>query len=291
VIGWLLVAVGGLLGCALVLARLATLHGIPPLAFACWAFLGGGTLLLLWARLAGERGGITARTLRYSLISGLFTLALPQSLIYLAVARLGAGLTALAFAFPPLFTYLIVLALRYEPADRIRTLGVALGLAGALVILLPRGGLPDPSLWPWMILVISAPLALAIGNVYRRIAWPAEGRTLTLAAGTQLLAACWIAPVMLASGQFHWPTIAFPGWLILAQMALQAVAFAAYFELNRRAMPVVFSQIGLISLIVAFLAGVFVFEERFTAYVWIALPLVLGGVLAVSLRPGGGGRR
>src|SRR5690606_37898885 len=88
----LLIATGTTLGLAPPFARLATAADVPAIAFAFWQYLLGGAGLLVLAMLSGARPPLTSLHLRYYAISGLITLALPNVLVFLAVARIGAGL-------------------------------------------------------------------------------------------------------------------------------------------------------------------------------------------------------
>lgn len=280
----LLIATGVALGAAPPFARIAAQSGIPMIAFAFWQNLIGGLLLLLLASLNGVRPPL--RHLRFYAISGLITLALPSMLIFLAVARIGAGLPSIAYAFPAMLTYAIALGLRMERLAWMRAAGIGLGLIGILMILLPRSGPISDADLPWMLLAFVAPVSLALGNIYRTRAWPKDAAPLALASGTLLGAAFWLLLAGLAFGSVHLPSVAAPSdWVLAAAGFFACLSFIPYFELQRVAGPVYLSQIGYVMAATSLGVGTFVFGERYGLLVWLAVAVIVAGILLVNRRP------
>ena len=83
-----------------------------------------------------------------------------------AVDQGEAGFASLCLAFPPLLTYVLALALRMEGLQRLRLLGILIGLAGSLILALGKLGSGDSPLL-WVLATLVMPVFLAIGNVYR----------------------------------------------------------------------------------------------------------------------------
>src|SRR5690606_12665614 len=77
------------------------------------------------------------RHLRYYAISGLLGLALPDTIFFLTVPHLPAGVLAILISFSPLFTYAFALALGDEGFSARRGAGLLAGLAGAMALLGP----------------------------------------------------------------------------------------------------------------------------------------------------------
>lgn len=282
----LLLLTGSTLGLAPPLAKLATGAGIPAIAFAFWQNFLGGLLLLLLALTTGARPPLALRYLRFYAISGFITLALPSVLVFLAVAQIGAGLPSIAYAFPAMLTYAIALGLRMEKLVWTRAAGIGLGLVGILMIVGPRSGPVDEAALPWMLLAFIAPVSLAVGNIYRTRAWPKDAAPLALAAGTLLGAASWLLIACLAMGLFYMPAGVTAPDLVLAAAGLFAcLSFIPYFELQRVAGPVYLSQIGYVMAATSLAIGTFVFGETYGLLVWLAVFVIVAGILLVNRRP------
>lgn len=282
----LLVATGSTLGLAPPFAKLATSAGIPAIAFAFWQYGLGGLGLLALAMLSGARPPLGRTHLRYYAISGLITLALPNVLVFLAVARIGAGLPSIVYAFPAMLTYAMALGMRMEKLTWTRAAGIGLGLIGILMIVGPRSGPIDEAALPWMLLAFIAPVSLAAGNIYRTRAWPKDAAPLALAAGTLLGAAVWLLFACLAMDLFYMPAgIAEPDWVLAAAGLFACLSFIPYFELQRVAGPVYLSQIGYVMAATSLAIGTFVFGERYSLVVWLAVLVIVAGILLVNRRP------
>ncbi len=281
----LLIATGVALGFAPPFAKLAAGAGIPMIGFAFWQNLLGGLLLLL-AIASGARPPLQPRHLRYYAISGLITLALPNVMVFLAVSQVGAGLPSIVYAFPAMLTYIFALTLRMEKLAWLRAGGIALGLAGILMILLPRSGPVDDAALPWMLLALIAPVSLAAGNIYRTRAWPQDAAPLALAAGTLLGAALWLLLGGVAFGAVHLPMGSLDAdWVLAAAGLFACLSFIPYFELQRVAGPVYLSQIGYVMAATSLGIGTFVFGERYGLITWLAVLVIVAGIALVNRRP------
>jgi drug/metabolite transporter (DMT)-like permease len=279
----LLLATGGLNGSVFLLTRLAQQAGVPSLPWALAMMIGAGGVLALIARLRGDPMPGAGPYLRYYALAGLLSIALPNVILFLVLPRLGAGLASIVYTLPPILTLLMALALRIERPDLWRSTGMLVGLAGALLIVLPHGSLPSHGLAGWMALAFAIPVSLAAGNVYRTVAWPAGARPVALAAGTMLAGGGWVAAAFLAFGQpgdLLLPALV-PG-LVAAQVAATAVAYLLYFRLQAVAGPVYLSQIGYLMTAVGLATGMLVFDEHYSLWVWSGAGVIVVGVLLVT---------
>ena len=266
------------------LAKIAFAAGVPPLAFTFWQAAGGALTSLIWCWVRGLPVGWDRRHLRFYAIAGLVGVVAPNALVFAALPHVGSGPVGLVYALSPVLTYGLALATGWERRSAVRALGIVLGLAGAGLVLVPRGALPDGAAAGWMALAFLAPVALAMGNVYRKADWPPGGLPPVLAAGTQGAATLVFAPLMLGFGQGHAPGLPMDAGsaALLALMLLAGLGQAVYFELQRVASPVYFSQISYVATFAALTVGVIGFGEQYSAWIWAALPVTVAGLLLVT---------
>jgi drug/metabolite transporter (DMT)-like permease len=280
------VLLGCLWGAMLVLGRIATAAGVPPMAFTFWNCAGGALLIGALALARGVPLSAGPRYLRYYLIAGLVSNSLPNTLAFTVVAPIGTGLTGVLFALSPIFTYAVAMAVRRDRFDPLRGLGLVIGLAGTLLILLPESSLPGPEALHWLLIGLAMPVLLALGNVYRSAAWPPGAASMTLAVGMLCAAALWLVPAMLATGSFYLPL---PpqhdgDWATIGIFFVSAAVYVLYFELLRIAGPVYFSQISYVITASGVVFGMAAFGERHSAWVWLAIAVIFAGVLLVNRR-------
>jgi drug/metabolite transporter (DMT)-like permease len=278
----LLLAVGSMLGVTAVIAKAAALAGWPPVALLAWALLGGGLIQAGVSAAAGSGLKTGAPYLRYYLGSGLLQ-ALPNALAFAATQHVGAGIVALSFAFPLIFTYALALGFGLERLQGWRLAGVLLGLAGGLVIAAGSGqtGLV-PS--PWVLAALAAPVVIAVGNLYRSLYWPQGATALELAPGMLLTAGASLLVGLLAVDAALVPST----WsfavsaLLLGQTAIFALLFLLYFVLQKLAGPVYLSQIGSVGALVGIALATALLDEALNARVLAAGLLVGGGIYLVN---------
>ncbi len=280
----ILIVLGGLWGVMLGMGKIAIPLGVPPIAFAFWTCVGGAVSITALTLLRGQRIELGARYLRYYAISGLISNAYSNSLAFLVVVPIGAGLTGVLYALSPLFTYGIAFAVGLERWVLLRAAGIGLGLVGTLMIVLPQSALPSEEAYVWLLIGLTMPLALAIGNVYRAWAWPPGASSLTLAVGLLTAAALWLLPVMAVTGDFYLPLpVEHDGdWATIGVMVASGVIFILYFELQRLAGPVYFSQISYMIAASGLIVGYLMFDEVPSGWVWGAIGVIFAGILLVN---------
>jgi drug/metabolite transporter (DMT)-like permease len=278
-----LVLTGGLVGATTVIAGLAIRSGWHPIAFLLWSGLGGGLALVASACAAAERPKLSAALLRYGLLSGLLSFALPNMLSFVSIPHVGAGFVSLCLAFPPLMTYGLALPLGLDRFSTMGAAGMTLGLGGAALLAASRpGGADDGGIWT--IVALTAPVIIATGNIYRTIDWPGNASP-RLLAPIMLLPAAAIIGVYAVSAQIPlnpetWDESA--SALLAAQMTIIAASYTLFFALQKHSGPVGVSQIGWISAVAGKLLAVAFLGEAFPAIFPFAFLLILAGIVLVT---------
>jgi drug/metabolite transporter (DMT)-like permease len=269
----LLLGTGLLLGLGMPLARWLSALGVQPLAFALWPTLAAGVVLALLASrftVARPRWCVV----RFGAIAGLGGYALPMTLAFWLASRAGAGFAALAFTLPPLFTLLVNLAIRRERWRWSRAAAIALGMAGASLLVADSASARQGDAWA-VGAVFATPALIGATNVYRALNLPSGVASNALGASTLVAAAILLLAPALATDAVAVPM----SRAVLAGLALQASAlvggYLLYFELQKRADAVVFSFMGYVTMLTGVAAGVLLLGEPLRWTVVPALVLIL----------------
>jgi drug/metabolite transporter (DMT)-like permease len=280
----LLVINGLLIAATYALGKVAGEYGLVPLALLFWQVAASAAVLLVTAWVAGETPSLAPPFLRYYVVAGLLGLTLPYLVTFTVLAHIPAGVVGIAVSLSALMTYAMARLLRLERPSPARLGGLALGLLGVLVIIVPRGALPSADMAGWVLIALAAPLSLAGGNIYRSAAWPRGGRPLAMAAGMLAMQALLITPVAFASGAVRLPSPELSAVnVVLAGIALlSSVFYLSAFEMQRRAGPVFVSQLGYVISLGSLVIGVFILGERPSAWVWLSALAMLGGIALVT---------
>lgn len=278
----LLLFVGSLLGLFSNLVKAAVDAGWSPVAYLFWGLLGAGLILLGIAAAAGHTPRRDRRALLYYAGSGLLSGALPNALSFAAVPHVGASFVALCFAFPPLLSYAMALALGMERYRTLRMVGLLLGLAGVVALVAEKFTVEGDSLG-WLLVALSAPFVVAGGNIFRSRYWPAGASALSLAPGMLLAAAAMllvsieVAGLPLAPGMTAEATI-----LAIVLIVVFAATFSLIFLLQALAGPVYLSQIGSVGAVAGAALAIVWFSEPYSPILMVSTVVILAGAWAVN---------
>jgi len=281
-----LVATGALLAVATNMAKLASDAGLPALPFLIWSVGGAALLLCLVVAFGSGLPRLDARKAEYFVLAGLVSVAAPNLLLFAAVPHVGAGFAALAIAFPPLFTYAMALALGMERFSALRAAGVAVALGGAVLLAVYKFATPDASM-VWIIATLTAPVILAIGNIYRTLRWPDDTQPEQLAPGmliASVLLLLIFAGLSGTGGPLPWQVPAsLP--IVGAQILVFALQYHLFFVLQKLGGPVYLSLLGSVAAIIGVPIAVLLLGEEWPQGIVIATVLIATGIALVSRRP------
>ncbi len=277
--GFLLVAVGILLGVNFPLGKLAMAAGISPIIWSALISAGGAVVLgaaVLVLRLPVK---VDWNHLRYFGVVAIVSYAFPNVLVYSLIPKVGSGYVAIFFTLSPMFTVALSLLARLRRPGAMELCGVAVGFAGALLVASARGQAGQSVDWLSAIIGLLVPLSLAAGNVYRTLDWPRDANLLWLAVGSNALSAACLVVLSLVTGdaQIAPMLLAVPG-LVIAQIAASALMFALFFRLQAVGGPVTLSQIGTVAAAVGVIIGTIGLGERYGLIVWSGVGLIAIGI-------------
>ena len=276
----LLLACGLLISLTYALGKLATQAGVDGIELLFWQISGSVLIVLPAAMWTGQVPKLKKDHVQYYTLAGLMGFTGPYLITYWVLNYIPSGLVGVVASLSPLLTFAIVLLLFRGKANFSSGLGLVLGFAGVLAILLPKNSLPSPDMFVWVLLACASPLLLAVGNVYRTRAWPTNGKPLQMAAG--LLTSQWalLLPVYAVTQPVGLPTQAL--FTVMSIAVVSGFFYLISFELQRRTTPVFVGQLGYVIALCSLLIGILFFNETPSLWVWAGAALIAVGVYWVS---------
>lgn len=257
--------------------------GIPFVAYVVWQALGAALLLAAISLGLGKRIGVAAPLCRIYLVFGLIGFALPLLTINFVAPSLPVGLVSLVTPLVPMLTYACAIFFRIETLKAIRLSGLLLGLAGVMVVILPEASLPSPDMTTAFLILMLAPVSIAVSNVAAAMMRPPETTSFSMAVGGLSVGALFLLPV-LAVGDNWWffdGTMDTGHWAVIVAVVLNAVFFFLLFEVIHREGPVFFATSNYITALAGMGWGMVLLGEAHSPLIWVALALLFAGLFLV----------
>ena len=273
----LLLVTGLAFGCNFPLGKLAAQAGVNPALWGALICLGAG-LTVLAAALLTERVPPAKGLARYAAVTAVVSNVIPLFLTFAAIPHIGSGLVAVLVATSPVTTVLLSMLLKVRPPNALGLVGIAVGLAGALIIIIARQRGFSVVESRWLLLAALIPVLLGIGNVYRTLAWPRGAGPMQLGAAVNLTA---VAPLLLLAWGWdglHPSTLLNVPGLAVAQLVASSVMYLTFFRLQAAGGPTYLSQIGYVGAAVGVGIGVSLLGERYPPMVWAGVAVVAAGI-------------
>lgn len=287
IVASVLLLLGGVgYGLVLSLNRIVTTAGIPVIPYMFWQTLGGALILLLVALLRRRPPPLTGAHLRMYAIMGVMGLGIPWTLLAFVAPKIPAGIVALGLATIPMLTYAVALTLSMDTFRWWRVVGMIVGLAGILLLVLPETSLPSPEMVGWVLIVFLPAVCFTLTIIASERLRPPEGDPVNLSCGLLFAGTLFLLPAMAAGGEWWF----FEGSFDRADGAVVLVTFLAaflwplLFEIVRLAGSVFFSSVAYIDTLAGVGWGILIFGERHSGWVWGALVLLLFGLFLVNRR-------
>ena len=264
--------------------RLAAEGGVPFIAYVFWGSLFAGSGLLLIGLARGALPPLTLRHLRVYAVMGATGVALPMTVFALVAPRVPASVLSLGLILTPMITYALALPLGLERFRARSLAGIALGVAGVLLVLVPETSLPERSMVVWVLVSLIGPTSFAVSNVCAAYLRPPQTPSLAMGATMPLFAAVFLLAAMTAEG--HWwffdSGLDQGGAMVLAIAALYALLFIFMFEMIRLKGPLFFSSVNYIAPIAGVVFAIIIFGESLSPWLWAALVLMFAGLATMN---------
>jgi drug/metabolite transporter (DMT)-like permease len=280
---FLILGAGIVWGATFSLALIATAQGAHPLALSAWQVV-LTTVFFLVAFLFSRFTLFNLKHLGHYLVLALVGITAPNLFYYSAAPHLSAGILAITVSTVPLFTYAIMLLLRFESVVMRRMAGILLGMIAILLLVVPDHGFSSDDASLWILLVIVCALLYAVENVYigKGVAPSIDIRELLF--GSNLVAALFQFPLAIYLGvDESWSWLASEAGLAVTGIALgSGFAYTMFFYTIKTAGPVFASQCAYAVTISGVIWGIIIFSEQHSIWIWISVMVMLLGLALVS---------
>ena len=281
---YMLILIAGVLwGATFSLTLIATADGAHPLALVSWQIL-LTALIFYGICVLYKTPAFNLRHIKHYLFIAVFGITAPILLYYSAAPHLSAGILSITVATVPMFTYLIMLVLRFESMVVKRMFGILLGIIAVILLVVPDQGLSSEDASWWILLVVLCSWFYAMENVYiaRGLTPAVDLRELLFA--SNLLAVMFQFPLAIYLG------VAEPvGWLfsnaglaIIGITLTGSVAYAMFFYAIKLSGPVFASQCAYIVTISGVIWGIIIFSEEHTVWIWSSVVVMMIGLMLVK---------
>lgn len=257
---------------------------IPALLMSGARFILAGLLLLAFSHRPGApRERLTLIHWRSALIIGGCLLLFGNGGVAWGEQYLPSGFVALIIATVPLWMALFAPAFGGRWINWTAAMGIALGLAGIVLLVRPGGGAGH---WQTLV-VLLAPLLWALGSLYARDA-PAPRQPLTavgmeMIAGGALLSITGVATGEV--GHVHLGNVSFASVAAFIYLVLigALVGYVAYIWLLHHVSVTAASTYAFVNPVVAVALGAIVLGEAVTPLTLVAAALIVGAVVLLLI--------
>jgi drug/metabolite transporter (DMT)-like permease len=283
---WLLLVGGATIyGSFFSASKFAAEGGVPFMAFTFWQSAIGGVVLLVIATLTGNLPRMRRDHLMSYAVTSLLGVVLSVIVLAFVASKLQAGVITLAITLTPGMTYLFAVLARVDRWRLLSLLGLALGLAGIALLVIPEGGLPSGDSALWVILLMVVPVCFAANNVFVAVVRPPEATSIMRATGLVVGAAI-ISFVLMMMTDGFFPFWEMPGmgfWGVVWAGGINSITFFCMFEIIRRAGPVFFAQYNYVIVIAGLVWSQLIFDEALGTWFWVAFAAMLAGLYFANL--------
>jgi len=286
-LAFMLIVLGVVWGLTIPLTKIAVSTGHKPPGLIFWQLVVVTLLLSVVAFMRRTGPVFDSRHLRYFAMLGLLGTILPNSISYLAVAHLPAGVMGIVIASVPMFTLGIDLGINSERPSYRRVLGVCLGAAAVVLLIGPQASLPEPEQAFYVLVALVAPLCYGLEGNYIASRSPPQADPVATLLGASAIGTVMALPIALATGSWVNPLLPWGAaeWALVISSALHALAYTGYIWLVGVAGAVFSSQIAYVVTVSAVFLSALILRESYSGWVWSALVLMIAGLALVQPRP------
>lgn len=285
--GFLLLALGCLYGLLTPLSRLASFSDASPWLLAFWMNLAGAAMLLAIALPKLRHAVIGRRDWAFMAAAGVIG-GVSEMFLFSASGALPASTVVMILALDSFIVFAIAATAGYEKGNLRRFLGLLLGGSAVLMIVVGGSQLNGAGSLVWYAVALVVPTLYALDYILIAAKLP-EHLDFALMAGIMMtISALTTLPFVLWSGDLVQTGEVIAGnsllLIILVMAAITALANALTFILTKSAGAVFASQCSYATTFFGIAWSFILLQERLDVWAWIALAMVITGLVIVGPR-------
>ena len=277
---FLMISIGAIYPLLFTVNNYAVGAGTPAIAFTFWQPFGAAIILLAIGSARRELPRLEWPHLKAYIIMGATGIAVPIALITWLSTKLPIGVMSIIVVMSPPITYALALAFGLEKVKPLSLLGIACGLAGIILLIIPELNLPESGMFWWLLLALLAPASFALTNNLAALIRPPDSPPVSLSGGLVSAAAIMLLPAMfLFSHEYVFPgPDSWADFAILGAAAITCLMYVTFLVIVKAAGPVFFSQFNYVIVVAGLIWGILLKGESYSLNVWLSAALMLCGV-------------
>ncbi|MBA99093.1 DMT family transporter [Sulfitobacter sp.] len=269
------------------MTKIAVSTGYQHFGLVFWQMVIGAVFMTVINTFRRKRLPIRRPYLWLYLLLALIGTIIPNTAGYQAAVWLPSGVLSLLLSIVPMFAFPIALAMGLDRFSIRRMGGLAFGLAGVLVLVVPGSDLSGslPAFWIFVALIAGLCYALE-GNIVAK--WGIlDLDAFQVLQGASVTGALIILPVAIATGQFIDPTPPLDAaqMALLASSVVHVLVYSGYMWLVGRAGAVFAVQVSYLVTGFGLIWAKIILSEAYAPTLWIALAMMFAGLYLVQPRP------
>ncbi|MEH6390901.1 MAG: DMT family transporter [Sulfitobacter sp.] len=269
------------------MTKIAVSTGYQHFGLVFWQMVIGAVFMTVINTFRRKRLPIRRPYLWLYLLLALIGTIIPNTAGYQAAVWLPSGVLSLLLSIVPMFAFPIALAMGLDRFSIRRLGGLAFGLAGVLVLVVPGSDLSGslPAFWIFVALIAGLCYALE-GNIVAK--WGIlDLDAFQVLQGASVTGALIILPVAIATGQFIDPTPPLDAaqMALLASSVVHVLVYSGYMWLVGRAGAVFAVQVSYLVTGFGLIWAKIILSEAYAPTLWIALAMMFAGLYLVQPRP------
>lgn len=283
----LLIMAGAVWGGTIPASKIVISAGYPVFGILFWQSLLVAIVTGVISIAQGARLRLSRRTLVLMAWIGIFGTLIPNSIGFISINHLPAGVMAITISMVPIFVMPIAVALGKETFAFSRMLGVLFGAIAIFLLIGPEASLPDPSKSFFVLFALLATLCYAVEDNFIAYFGLDDHPAVLVLCGSMIFILCIITPLATIRGEMF--LLGASGgtkaeFALILMSVMHAFAYATFIWLIGITGPVFTSLVAYLVTIFGVFWSIVFLNESYSGWIWAALCLMLLAMFLVRPR-------